>query len=87
MVNYPEKHGRRYHAYHEGRYLLPNDEEENERLDIVHAMTMFIMENKLYLAPIGENPQRVLDLCTGTGIWAMEFGMFHVCNSWEPELG
>ncbi|KAK2762057.1 hypothetical protein FQN54_001064 [Arachnomyces sp. PD_36] len=73
VVDYPEKHGRRYHAYHEGRYLLPNDEEENSRLDIVHAMTMFIMENKLFLAPIGKNPQRVLDLCTGTGIWAIEF--------------
>jgi ubiquinone/menaquinone biosynthesis C-methylase UbiE len=27
-------------------------------------------ENKLYLAPL-ENPQKVLDLGTGTGIWAM----------------
>lgn len=33
------------------------------------------MDNNLYKAPIGEKPQRVLDLCTGTGVWAIEFGM------------
>jgi ubiquinone/menaquinone biosynthesis C-methylase UbiE len=27
-------------------------------------------EDKLYLAPL-ENPQKVLDVGTGTGIWAM----------------
>jgi ubiquinone/menaquinone biosynthesis C-methylase UbiE len=27
-------------------------------------------DNKLFLAPV-ENPQKVLDVGTGTGIWAM----------------
>jgi SAM-dependent methyltransferase len=31
------------------------------------------MDGKLHMAPL-ENPQRVLDLGTGTGIWAMEMG-------------
>jgi ubiquinone/menaquinone biosynthesis C-methylase UbiE len=30
----------------------------------------------LYLAPV-ENPKQVLDVATGTGIWAVEFGMEH----------
>lgn len=30
-------------------------------------------DGALALAPIG-NPKRVLDIATGTGIWAMEFG-------------
>jgi len=30
-----------------------------------------MMEGKLFLAPIGDNPQRCLDVGTGTGIWAM----------------
>jgi ubiquinone/menaquinone biosynthesis C-methylase UbiE len=34
-------------------------------------MNTLILENKLFLAPIGKNPQKVLDIGTGTGIWAM----------------
>ena len=35
------------------------------------------MKGKLFYAPL-ENPKRVLDIGTGTGIWAMEFGSFRV---------
>jgi ubiquinone/menaquinone biosynthesis C-methylase UbiE len=31
------------------------------------------MDDKLCLAPLS-NPQNVLDIATGTGIWAIEFG-------------
>ena len=33
-----------------------------------------MMDQKLYLAPISENVQNVLDIGTGTGLWAIEFG-------------
>ncbi|KAJ9270770.1 hypothetical protein DTO212C5_3267 [Paecilomyces variotii] len=72
VTNYRHENGRRYHAYDDGRYLLPNDEHEQDRLDIHHALCKQILDGKLLLAPI-ENPQRVLDLGTGTGIWAIEF--------------
>jgi len=32
-----------------------------------------LLEGKLFLAPIEEAPQKVLDLGTGTGIWAIDF--------------
>ena len=32
-----------------------------------------LLNNKLFLAPIGPEPQKVLDIGTGTGIWAMDF--------------
>ena len=32
------------------------------------------MAGKLYLAPLKGDPGRVLDIGTGTGIWAMEMG-------------
>ncbi|KAF7547507.1 hypothetical protein G7Z17_g7670 [Cylindrodendrum hubeiense] len=51
----------------------PNDEEEQDRMDLVHHIYTLLLEGKLHLAPIGENVQRVLDLGTGTGIWAMNF--------------
>jgi hypothetical protein len=36
-----------------------------------HHMYTLMLENKLFLAPIDLNPQQVLDIGTGTGIWAM----------------
>ncbi|PGH00883.1 hypothetical protein GX51_05547 [Blastomyces parvus] len=73
VTDYQRENGRRYHAYKEGRYLLPNDEQENERLDMHHALIRVAMKDKLFLAPIGDAPGRVIDICTGTGIWAIEF--------------
>lgn len=37
---------------------------------------MTALGRKLFLAPIGPSPQRVYDVGTGTGIWAIEFGRF-----------
>lgn len=34
------------------------------------------MDNKLHLAPL-ENPQHVLDIATGTGIWAIQFAQLY----------
>ena len=47
---------------------------ELDRLDITHQMIRITMGNKLYFSPIGENVERVLDVGTGTGIWAIEMG-------------
>lgn len=44
------------------------------RLDIVHHTYLLLLDNKLHLAPIGPNPTRILDVGTGTGIWAIDAG-------------
>jgi SAM-dependent methyltransferase len=54
--------------------LFPNDDEENDRLDLYHHIQTLSLGGKLHLAPIGENPQRILDIGTGTGIWAIDMG-------------
>lgn len=36
-------------------------------------MLSLLLDNKLCLAPIGDHPKRVLDVGTGTGIWAIDF--------------
>ncbi|KAJ3961265.1 hypothetical protein N0V92_002062 [Colletotrichum tropicale] len=36
IFDYEYENGRRYHAYRAGQYLLPNDETEQERLDMTH---------------------------------------------------
>ncbi|MCJ1289995.1 hypothetical protein MMC34_001530 [Xylographa carneopallida] len=74
VTDYKFEHGRRYHAYKEGSYIYPNDEKESDRLDIAHKMMEVSMDGKLYLAPLKGDPGRVLDIGTGTGIWAMEMG-------------
>ncbi|KAF2634511.1 S-adenosyl-L-methionine-dependent methyltransferase [Massarina eburnea CBS 473.64] len=76
VMNYEYTNGRRYHGYRSGTYLLPNDDEEQDRLDFVHHIFLLILDGKLYNAPI-EAPRRVLDVGTGTGIWAIDFGDAH----------
>ncbi|RFN46471.1 hypothetical protein FIE12Z_9306 [Fusarium flagelliforme] len=77
IYNYRFENGRRYHAFREGSYPMPNDEDEQERMDLGHHVYSLVLEGKLHLAPIGPNPQRVLDLGTGTGIWAIDFADEH----------
>lgn len=38
----------------------------------MHHIMNLLLENKLHLAPIVENPQKILDIGTGTGIWAID---------------
>ena len=52
-------------------------------LDLQHTISKFLLKGKLGLAPV-VNPGRVLDLGTGTGIWAVEFGMSS--RSSQPSL-
>ncbi|KAH8893673.1 S-adenosyl-L-methionine-dependent methyltransferase [Thozetella sp. PMI_491] len=71
--DYAFENNRRYHKFQEGRYHFPNDESEQERENMKHAMVVNLMNGKLHLAPV-ENPQTVLDVGTGTGIWAIDMG-------------
>lgn len=72
MFKYEWKHGRRYHSYQAGAYSFPNDEREQERLDIVHHAFYRALNDRLFLAPIDLNGLCVLDVGTGTGIWAID---------------
>jgi len=66
---YVEENRRTYHApWINGRYLLPNDKPEQERLDVQHAL--LIDTDGLHKAPV-QGLLNVLDVGTGTGQWAI----------------
>ena len=69
--DYAFENGRRYHKFREGTYHFPNDEPEQAREDMKHAMLVNVCGGRLHYAPL-ENPQHILDLGTGTGIWCMD---------------
>jgi len=40
-------------------------------MDLHHEIILSLLNRKLHTAPL-ENPQRILDVGTGTGIWAID---------------
>ncbi|KAI8314249.1 Secondary metabolism regulator LAE1 [Colletotrichum sp. SAR11_59] len=78
IYHYQYENGRRYHAYREGQYVLPNDDQEQERLDLQHHIWRLLLGGRTYTAPLPDPTSeaaeglRVLDLGTGTGIWAID---------------
>ncbi|KAF4819681.1 Secondary metabolism regulator LAE1 [Colletotrichum siamense] len=80
ILDYRLENGRTYHRYKDGKYNYPNDDRENERLDLQHHMFLLTHDNKLGTAPPNEKGaqvKRALDVGTGTGLWAIEFGDEH----------
>lgn len=41
---------------------------------MIHHIIKLVLNDRLFLAPIENGPIRVLDIGTGTGLWAIEFG-------------
>jgi SAM-dependent methyltransferase len=87
--DYTFENGRRYHRFREGRYNFPNDDVEQEREDLKHAMVKLLCAGQLHFAPIGEHPQEILDIGTGTGIWAIEsmYEIFFMEDQVGPSYG
>ncbi|KAF2429240.1 hypothetical protein EJ08DRAFT_671167 [Tothia fuscella] len=77
VFEYVYENGRRYHSYRQGAYWGPNDEQAQDNLDLYNHIFAMSLNGRLYLAPIDSHPQRVLDIGTGTGIWAMDFADAH----------
>ncbi|KAF1812195.1 S-adenosyl-L-methionine-dependent methyltransferase [Eremomyces bilateralis CBS 781.70] len=72
IFDYRRENGRSYHAYKPGSYVFPCDEKESDRLDLQHHLFQLTLDGKLFLAPVGPDPHHILDIGTGTGIWAID---------------
>src|SRR5579883_890996 len=53
-------------------YVLPKDEQEKERIDFQHHFLRHYVIKGLYLAPIGQQVLDILDVGTGSGMWAYD---------------
>ena len=71
VTSYRYENGRRYHSYRDGTYYAPNDEAYSNYETIVHHLWLLTLHDQLFLAPI-QNPQKILDIGTGTGLWAID---------------
>lgn len=69
-----EENGRLYHGYKKGIYMYPCDEGEKDRMDIFHKFFLVARREALHSARLMPNYDtlRILDLGTGTGIWAID---------------
>jgi methylase of polypeptide subunit release factors len=41
-------------------------------MDLYHEIMLQLLRGELHSAPIARNPHRILDVGTGTGIWAID---------------
>lgn len=67
MLEYRYEHGRRYHS-RDATWFAPNDEDEQQRMDILHHMWKLICNGELVkFKDRITDWSRVLDVGTGTG--------------------
>ncbi|PVI04418.1 S-adenosyl-L-methionine-dependent methyltransferase [Periconia macrospinosa] len=72
-----EVEGRIYPSYGKHEYGMPMDEKELDRNDLQHRKYTLLLGDRLYITPIPDerlsnSNARILDLGTGTGIWAID---------------
>ncbi|KAH8155688.1 uncharacterized protein LAJ45_00698 [Morchella importuna] len=72
IFEYRFENGRRYHAYRDGIYAFPND--EVEQIGYVASFMLARVERRTTYCPNMSNPTKILDVGTGTGIWAIDMG-------------
>ncbi|KAK2000670.1 methyltransferase domain-containing protein [Colletotrichum falcatum] len=72
VLKHSHEGGRRYQSFQQGIYPLPNDETEQFREEMKHQLVKRLLDGDDYVSPIGNNPQKIMDVGTGTGLWAVD---------------
>ncbi|KAG6069901.1 hypothetical protein E4U16_007282 [Claviceps sp. LM84 group G4] len=75
VLEYRQIHGRTYHSdKFTTNYFMPNDDQQLESEELCHHGLTILFDDQLFLAPLEKDKiHRVLDVGTGSGIWAIEF--------------
>ncbi|KAG7284541.1 hypothetical protein NEMBOFW57_010917 [Staphylotrichum longicolle] len=72
IFDYRKIHGRTFQNSKTTEYWGPNDDRQNAGLDIAHHFITMLKDDLLFEAPIDPPPTKILDVGTGTGIWAID---------------
>ncbi|KAH6853078.1 putative SAM dependent methyltransferase [Chaetomium sp. MPI-CAGE-AT-0009] len=72
IFDYRNIHGRTFQNSKTTEYWGPNDDRQNTGLDIAHHFITMLKGDRLFEAPIDRPLSKVLDVGTGTGIWAID---------------
>ncbi|KAK1759903.1 S-adenosyl-L-methionine-dependent methyltransferase [Echria macrotheca] len=73
ILAFHEENGRTYHTLSAGKYFFPNDAPEFERLELQHTLFLLTLDDALCLCPKKDGAKSVLDIGTGTGVWAIDY--------------
>ncbi|KAK3400623.1 S-adenosyl-L-methionine-dependent methyltransferase [Sordaria brevicollis] len=75
IMHYRTISGRTYHSdsVSDSEYWGPNDAKAMEVMDVFHTAMTLILDERLYTAPLPKDIKNVLDVGTGTGLWAIDF--------------
>ncbi|KAF2816991.1 S-adenosyl-L-methionine-dependent methyltransferase [Mytilinidion resinicola] len=68
-----DENGRTYPSHGRHEYPVPNDQSEQESQRILHRIFFLVCKQRLHLALISPG-HKTLDVGTGTGEWAIDFG-------------
>ncbi|RSM04357.1 hypothetical protein CDV31_010059 [Fusarium ambrosium] len=71
IFDYRNLHGRTFQNSKTTEYWGPNDDRQNNGLDIAHHFMVMLKNDRLFDAPV-THMSKVLDVGTGTGIWAID---------------
>ncbi|KAF7857027.1 hypothetical protein EAF04_009787 [Stromatinia cepivora] len=84
------ENGRLYHGFHKEKYMFPCDEDEKDRYDIFHKFFQVAMGDVLHSRNTkftkNYDGPRILDLGTGTGIWAIDMADKYGSNNGTGEV-
>lgn len=71
-----EESGMTYRDHPTARYPFPNDPAEQDRADMQHKIFRMYNGGALHQAPVG-SPRNVLEIASGTGLWAIQYATEH----------
>ncbi|WDK21268.1 methyltransferase domain-containing protein [Colletotrichum graminicola] len=77
IVDYQLENGRSYHSVSQGSSPLRQLRRRLHGLDLQHHIWLLTLDGELGTSPGRHTAKRVLDLGTGTGIWAIDFADAH----------